>query len=64
MEAKAEIAPLDLVWGVNAIAQLIGRTDRQTFHMCQTGELPARKVGNRWVIERSRLAAVFTGAAS
>ncbi|MEH6721030.1 MAG: DNA-binding protein [Aurantimonas endophytica] len=51
---------LDLIWGVSAIATAIGRTDRQTFHMISTGELPARKIGNRWVIERTRLVAHFT----
>lgn len=51
---------IDLIWGVSAIARVIGRTDRQTFHMVSTGELPARKVGNRWVIERSKLIAHFT----
>jgi hypothetical protein len=51
---------LDLIWGVSAIARVIGRTDRQTFHLISTGELPARKIGNRWVIERNRLIAHFT----
>jgi hypothetical protein len=51
---------LDLIWGVNAIAKAIGRTDRQTFHMVSNGELPARKIGSRWVIERSKLVAHFT----
>ncbi|MAY30569.1 MAG: hypothetical protein CL627_15430 [Aurantimonas sp.] len=51
---------IDLIWGVNAIARAIGRTDRQTFHMVSTGELPAKKIGNRWVIERSKLIAHFT----
>jgi hypothetical protein len=56
---KDDSGTLDLVWGVEAIANIIGRTPRVTFHLCNTGELPARKVGGRWVIERSRLVAFF-----
>lgn len=54
---------LDLLWGATEIARVIRRTRRQTFNMLENGELPARKVGGRWVIERSKLAAVFTGEA-
>jgi hypothetical protein len=38
----------DLLWGVNAIAREINRTNRQTFHMLENTLLPARKVGARW----------------
>ncbi len=54
---------LDLIWEVAEIAKLIGRTPRQTFHMLQSGQLPAKKVGGRWVIERSKLVAFFMEAA-
>lgn len=50
---------LDLVWGIDAIARLIGRTERQTYHMLRAGNLPAKQVGNRWVAERSKLIAFF-----
>lgn len=50
---------LELVWEVEEIAKLIGRTPRQTFHILQSGQLPAKKVGGRWVAERSRLIAFF-----
>ena len=50
---------LDLVWGLDAIAKLIGRTERQTFHLVQSGQLPAKKVGNRWVAERGKLLRFF-----
>jgi hypothetical protein len=58
-----ENAKLDLIWEVEEIAKLIGRTRRQTFHMLSKGELPAKKVGNRWVAERSKLIAFFMEAA-
>lgn len=50
---------LDLIWGAEAIAQLIGRTPRVTFHLLTTGAIPAKKVGDRWVAERSKLIAFF-----
>ena len=50
---------LDLIWGVSAIAKIIGRTDRQAFGMLEKGLLPAKKVGGRWVVERSKLADFF-----
>jgi hypothetical protein len=64
MQDKQTSHPLDLIWGVSAIARTIGRTDRQTFHMVSTGELPARKIGSRWVIERNKLVAHFTEGAA
>jgi hypothetical protein len=51
---------LDLIWGASAMAQIIGRSARATFHMLETGELPGRKVGGRWVVERSKLIEFFT----
>jgi hypothetical protein len=48
-------AGLDLVWGCKAIASVIGRTERATFHMLEKGELPARQVGQRWVTSRKQL---------
>jgi hypothetical protein len=50
---------IDLVWGVKAIAELIGRTERQTYHMLSTGRLPAKQVGERWVAERGKLVRFF-----
>lgn len=50
---------LDLVWGCKAIAKVIGRTERATYHMLETGDLPSRQVGNRWVASRKALEAFF-----
>ena len=55
---------LDLIWGGEEIAKLIGRSPRATFGMLEKGELPAKKVGSRWVAERNRLVAFFTGEAA
>ena len=51
---------LDLVWGGEAIAEVIGRTPRITFNLLEKRQLPAKKVGGRWVAERSKLIAFFT----
>lgn len=55
---------LDLVWGISGIARLIGRTDRQTYHMLVQGRLPARQVGERWVASRSEIERFFRGEAA
>jgi excisionase family DNA binding protein len=55
---------LDLIWGVAEIAKLIGRTERQTYHMIQSGHLPAvKQVGERYVASRQKLIAFFLEAA-
>jgi hypothetical protein len=48
-----------LVWGGTEIAKIIGRSARATFHMLEKGELPAKKVGGRWVAERTKLIDFF-----
>ena len=56
---EATIQEMDLVWEVDEIARLIGRSHRQTNHMLAKGELPAKKVGGRWVASRAKLIAFF-----
>ena len=51
---------LELLWGAEAIGAVIGRSARATFHLLEKGELPAKKIGGRWVIERGKLLAAFT----
>ena len=61
----AETAEIDLVWGINGIARVIGRTDRATYAMLAKGALPAKQVGGRWVADRNELIAFFkTGEAA
>lgn len=55
---------IDLIWGVEEIAKLIGRTRRQTYHLISSGNLPAvKQVGGRYVASRSKLVAFFMEAA-
>ncbi|MCX5579441.1 hypothetical protein [Kaistia terrae] len=52
--------PLDLIWGVEGIGKLIGRTYQQTYHMIRGGQLPmVKQVGERYVASRSKLIAFF-----
>jgi len=40
---------------IKEAATLIGKSERTVRHMAQTGRLPARRIGSRWVIRRSDL---------
>ena len=55
---------IDLIWGMNAIAKVIGRTPRQTYSMLVAGQLPARRVGQRWVAKREALERFFEETAA
>lgn len=54
----------DIVWEVENIARIIGRTPRQTYHILASGDLPAKKVGGRWVASRRKLIAAVLGDAA
>ncbi|MET3925973.1 helix-turn-helix domain-containing protein [Devosia sp. 2618] len=64
MKGQDNHEPLDLVWGAEGIAKVIGQTTRATYHMLEAGELPARQVGRRWVVSREALQAFFLEQAS
>lgn len=49
------------VWGVRAFAPIIKRTERQTFHLLKTGQLPAKKIGGSYVSTRRKLRAALFG---
>ncbi|MEM1397026.1 MAG: helix-turn-helix domain-containing protein [Pseudomonadota bacterium] len=51
----SSVGDISLIWGVSNIAKAIRRTPRQTQYALSNGELPARKVGTRWVIHRDAL---------
>ncbi|TPW30319.1 helix-turn-helix domain-containing protein [Martelella alba] len=55
---------LDLVWGAANIAAILGRSRQQAYNMLSKGELPAKKIGDRWVARRSDLERFFTEAAA
>jgi hypothetical protein len=43
----------DTLEGTRAIAEFIGKTDRQTDHLLQSRQLPAFKLGGRWHMRKS-----------
>lgn len=45
----------DPIWEVKNIANVIKRSERQTFHLLSSGQLPAKKVGERWVASKRKL---------
>jgi len=50
-----------VLWGAKAIADYIGRSPRQVYHLLETGKLPAQRLGQRWVTTKSRLKAHLSG---
>ena len=52
---QPEALAADLLWGVEEIAEAIGRSRRQTFHMLQNSRIPARKIGAFWCASRAGL---------
>jgi hypothetical protein len=59
---KAATDEPDAVWGATAIGRVINRSARQTFHLLESGALPARKVGKSWVASRRKLRELVEGA--
>ena len=48
--------PLDqLVWGAKAIAAIINRNERQTYHLLERNLLDATKIGGVWSSSPRRL---------
>jgi hypothetical protein len=51
---------LDLIWGIEEIGKLIGRTYAQTYHMVRAGKLPmVKQIGERYVASRQKLISFF-----
>jgi hypothetical protein len=48
-----------ILWGAKRISAVIGLSERATFHLLEGGQLPAKKVGNRWAADRAQLLAFF-----
>ncbi len=61
-DISAENDTLDLIWGAEAIAAVINQTVRQTNYMLAKRQLPAKKVGGKWVASRRGLRRHFAEA--
>jgi excisionase family DNA binding protein len=53
---------LNLIWGMQAIADFMGVSRIVAYKMAYSGEIPARQVGTRWVAKRTDLEAFFSQA--
>jgi hypothetical protein len=52
----------EILWGAQAIGEVIGRSTRATYHMLEQGLLPAKKVGPKlWCASRRKLLEALTG---
>jgi hypothetical protein len=51
----------DILWGAEAIGKAIGRPPRATFHLLESGAIPGRKVGSKWVASRRKLLEALFG---
>ncbi|PWL18128.1 hypothetical protein DKP76_10440 [Falsochrobactrum shanghaiense] len=60
----AKETALELIWGIDGISKAIGQSFAATAYMLKQGQLPAQKIGDRWVIERGELVAFFKGKAA
>jgi hypothetical protein len=49
----------DLLWGVRAIADEIGQSERQVYYQLENGLLPGGKSGQTWVASRKALQTHF-----
>lgn len=51
---------LEILWGAEAIARAINRSEHVTYRLLENGQLPpARKVGKRWCVSRQALKRTF-----
>ena len=49
-----------LIWGAEAIAETIGRSEQATFRALQEGKIPgARKIAGRWALNPRVFFATF-----
>jgi hypothetical protein len=55
MEKIAE----DTLAGINAIAAHIGKSKRQSYHLCETRQIPAFKLAGKWHMRKSTYAALI-----
>lgn len=64
MDTSSKAPDLQLLWGAGAIATELGCDRRRAFYLLEKGEIPAKKVGGKWVVRRDELHAFFANAAT
>ena len=43
------------IWGARAIGERLGVNERVAFYMLESGRVPARKVGRKWVTTEQKI---------
>jgi hypothetical protein len=60
VESTVEIGATDIVWGAKAIGQVLGLSERQTYHRLERGQIScAKKFGNTWAASKLALQRLF-----
>lgn len=49
-----DVAPTRVTYTVNEVATLLGISRANTYVLLKSGEIPARRLGSRWIIPRHR----------
>jgi hypothetical protein len=63
LESTDQAASTDIVWGAKAIGQVLGLTERQTYHRLESDQIPcARKFGTTWAASKRALQRLFEPA--
>ncbi len=52
---KEPVLADDMLDGAEAIGKFIGVSRRRAFYLCESGTVPAFKLGNRWCARKSEL---------
>ena len=50
-----------LAYSVPEASRLLGLSPRHGYELCRRGELPALRLGGRWIIPRGRLEEMLAG---
>jgi len=62
-DTAESLKSLDLIWGAKNIGEAVNLEPRKAFHALETGAIPAKKVGGRWVADRESLRLFFQDTA-
>ncbi len=58
-DTQSEDFAEDLVTGADKIGKVIDANKRRAYHLLETGQIPAGKIGGRWVASRRKLRAHY-----
>ena len=58
-DSPADDLSVDLIWQADEIGKFIGRSTREAQRLLETGALPAKKIGRRWVSSRTQIREFF-----